>query len=89
MSPEYPLDGLFSTKSDIFSFGVLMLEIISGKKNTGFYSSEQVPSLLGYVCNMFQLSPIVFLLFFPFFVIFFLSLTSMKNVPGLETMDGE
>ncbi|CAL5438697.1 unnamed protein product [Camellia sinensis] len=35
MSPEYALDGLFSVKSDVFSFGVMMLEIISGKKNTG------------------------------------------------------
>jgi serine/threonine protein kinase len=32
MSPEYALDGLFSVKSDVFSFGVVLLEIISGKK---------------------------------------------------------
>ncbi|MED6204993.1 hypothetical protein PIB30_013989 [Stylosanthes scabra] len=49
MSPEYALDGLFSTKSDVFSFGIVVLEIISGKRNTGFYQSSQVPiSLLGY-----------------------------------------
>ncbi|MBA0580235.1 hypothetical protein Gorai_022464 [Gossypium raimondii] len=36
MSLEYALDGLFSMKSDVFSFGVLVLEIISGKKNRGF-----------------------------------------------------
>ncbi|XP_047973791.1 G-type lectin S-receptor-like serine/threonine-protein kinase RKS1 isoform X2 [Salvia hispanica] len=35
MSPEYAMEGLFSVKSDVFAFGVLMLEIISGKKNTG------------------------------------------------------
>ncbi|KAK7290955.1 hypothetical protein RIF29_05764 [Crotalaria pallida] len=52
MSPEYALDGLFSTKSDIFSFGVVVLEIISGKKNTGFYHSEQASSLLGYVWRL-------------------------------------
>ncbi|KAK9209431.1 hypothetical protein WN944_001797 [Citrus x changshan-huyou] len=33
MSPEYVLEGLFSVKSDVFSFGVLMLEILSSKKN--------------------------------------------------------
>lgn len=49
MSPEYALDGKFSTKSDVFSFGVVMLEIVSGRKNTGFYNPQQVINLLGYV----------------------------------------
>ena len=49
MSPEYALDGLFSIKSDVFSFGVVLLEIITGKKNTGFYQSKQAMSLIGYV----------------------------------------
>lgn len=49
MSPEYALDGFFSVKSDVFSFGVVVLEIISGKRNTGFYNSELALSLLGYV----------------------------------------
>ena len=49
MSPEYALDGFFSVKSDAFSFGVVVLEVISGKKNTGFYQSEQTLSLLGHV----------------------------------------
>ncbi|OIT33218.1 g-type lectin s-receptor-like serinethreonine-protein kinase [Nicotiana attenuata] len=35
MSPEYALDGLFSIKSDVFSFGVVLLEIVSGRRNTG------------------------------------------------------
>ncbi|KAJ6836477.1 receptor-like serine/threonine-protein kinase SD1-8 [Iris pallida] len=34
MSPEYAMEGIFSVKSDVFSFGVLILEIVSGKKNT-------------------------------------------------------
>ncbi|XP_028102550.1 G-type lectin S-receptor-like serine/threonine-protein kinase B120 [Camellia sinensis] len=33
MSPEYVVNGLFSVKSDVFSFGVLVLEIVSGKRN--------------------------------------------------------
>jgi serine/threonine protein kinase len=49
MSPEYALDGHFSVKSDVFSFGVMVLEIISGKRNTGFYQVEHELSLLGYV----------------------------------------
>ncbi|KAH0654665.1 hypothetical protein KY290_030879 [Solanum tuberosum] len=47
MSPEYASDGLFSIKSDVFSFGVVILEIISGRKNTGFYQSEEALNLLG------------------------------------------
>ncbi|THG17821.1 hypothetical protein TEA_011361 [Camellia sinensis var. sinensis] len=35
MSPEYAIDGLFSIKSDVFSFGVLVLDIVNGKKNKG------------------------------------------------------
>ncbi|KAJ4884120.1 Receptor-like serine/threonine-protein kinase SD1-6 [Raphanus sativus] len=49
MSPEYAMDGVFSMKSDVFSFGVLLLEIISGKKNNGFYNSNRDLNLLGFV----------------------------------------
>ncbi|KAJ0253850.1 Serine-threonine/tyrosine-protein kinase [Hirschfeldia incana] len=49
MSPEYAMDGIFSIKSDIFSFGVLVLEIISGKRNKGFYNSGRDHNLLKFV----------------------------------------
>ncbi|KAK7322541.1 hypothetical protein VNO77_25926 [Canavalia gladiata] len=48
MAPEYAMEGLYSVKSDVFSFGVLLLEIISGKRNSGFYLSEHGQSLLVY-----------------------------------------
>ncbi|XP_020206263.1 putative receptor-like protein kinase At4g00960 isoform X1 [Cajanus cajan] len=48
MAPEYAMEGLFSVKSDTFSFGVLVLEIICGKKNSGFYLSECGQSLTLY-----------------------------------------
>ncbi|KAI9177584.1 hypothetical protein LWI28_016946 [Acer negundo] len=54
MSPEYALDGFFSVKSDVFSFGVVILEIISGKKNTGFYNTQEALSLLGYAWRLWQ-----------------------------------
>ncbi|PSS10340.1 Cysteine-rich receptor-like protein kinase [Actinidia chinensis var. chinensis] len=47
MSPEYAMRGQFSVKSDVFSFGVLVLEIISGKKNSGFDQSDY-EDLLSY-----------------------------------------
>jgi serine/threonine protein kinase len=49
MSPEYAVDGRFSLKSDVFSFGVLVLEIISGKKNRGFSHPDHCHNLLGHV----------------------------------------
>ncbi|CBI17986.3 unnamed protein product, partial [Vitis vinifera] len=54
MSPEYALDGFFSEKSDVFSFGVMVLEIISGKRNTGFYQSDQTLSLLGQAWKLLK-----------------------------------
>ncbi|XP_058736911.1 G-type lectin S-receptor-like serine/threonine-protein kinase At1g11300 isoform X1 [Vicia villosa] len=49
MSPEYAMQGLFSDKSDVFSFGVLLLEIISGRRNSSFYNCENSLTLLGFV----------------------------------------
>ncbi|XP_050384050.1 G-type lectin S-receptor-like serine/threonine-protein kinase At4g27290 [Argentina anserina] len=40
MSPEYVLYGHVSEKLDVFSFGVLLLEIVSGKQNASFYHCE-------------------------------------------------
>lgn len=51
MAPEYAMEGLFSVKSDVFSFGVILLEIISGKRNNGFYLTELAPTLLAHVIS--------------------------------------
>lgn len=55
MSPEYAVDGLFSLKSDVFSFGVLILEIVSGKKNRGFNHPDHHHNLLGHVSQKMKL----------------------------------
>ena len=49
MAPEYAIDGQFSVKSDVFSFGILVLEIISGKKNKGFYNPNHEINMIGDV----------------------------------------
>lgn len=49
MAPEYAMDGVFSVKSDVYSYGVLVLEIISGQKNRGVYLSNPDLCLLGKV----------------------------------------
>ncbi|KAL0856879.1 hypothetical protein Bca101_062033 [Brassica carinata] len=48
MSPEYAWAGLFSEKSDIYSFGVLMLEIISGEKISRFTFGDERKGLVAY-----------------------------------------
>ena len=60
MPPEYAMHGRYSMKSDVFSFGVIVLEIISGKKVKVFYDSEHSLNLLGHVSttNMHSLLPI-------------------------------
>ncbi|KAK9064213.1 hypothetical protein SSX86_015593 [Deinandra increscens subsp. villosa] len=54
MSPEYAMDGLFSIKSDVFSFGVLVLEIVSGKKNRGFYNESKQLNLTEHIWNLWK-----------------------------------
>ncbi|XP_022950182.1 cysteine-rich receptor-like protein kinase 29 isoform X2 [Cucurbita moschata] len=48
MAPEYALYGHFSVKSDVFSFGVILLEIMSGQKNSCFQDGENTEHLLSY-----------------------------------------
>lgn len=49
MSPEYAMSGHFSVKSDVFSFGVLVLEVISGKKNWVFWHPDHDLNLIGHI----------------------------------------
>ncbi|CAL5411021.1 unnamed protein product [Camellia sinensis] len=52
MSPEYILRGLFSMKSDVFSFGVLVLEIVSGQRNRKFRHPNHTHNLLGHAWKL-------------------------------------
>nr|GEU68730.1 G-type lectin S-receptor-like serine/threonine-protein kinase At1g67520 [Tanacetum cinerariifolium] len=54
MSPEYLIGGTFSVKSDIFSFGVLMLEIVTGRKNSSFIHIDPTSSLIGYAWELYR-----------------------------------
>jgi hypothetical protein len=49
MAPEYAMQGVFSDKSDVFSFGVLLIEIVCGRRNSSFIESENAMTLLGIV----------------------------------------
>jgi hypothetical protein len=58
MAPEYAMFGQFTVKSDAFSFGVLVLEIISGQKiSRNILQGQSQEDLLSFV------SPYLSLLF--------------------------
>ncbi|KAJ9539948.1 hypothetical protein OSB04_026454 [Centaurea solstitialis] len=54
ISPEYAIHGRFSVKSDVFSFGVLVLEMVSGKKNRGFSHEDIGDNLLGHAWRLYK-----------------------------------
>lgn len=54
MTSEYAMHGQWSAKSDVFSFGVLVLEIITGKKNIVLYQSDAPMDLLSYARKLWS-----------------------------------
>ncbi|KAG7959343.1 hypothetical protein I3843_10G065100 [Carya illinoinensis] len=48
MAPEYAMHGHFSVKSDVFSYGVLVLEMVCGQKNNYFQNGENTENLLSH-----------------------------------------
>ncbi|CAN6363362.1 unnamed protein product [Urochloa humidicola] len=55
MSPEYTMEGIFSVKSDTYSFGILLLEIVSGLKiSAPRHLLMDHPSLIAYAWNLWK-----------------------------------
>nr|XP_023874422.1 G-type lectin S-receptor-like serine/threonine-protein kinase CES101 [Quercus suber] len=54
MSPEYAMNGVVSIKTDVFSYGVLLLEIVSSRKNNSCYHSEYPLNLIGYAWQLWN-----------------------------------
>ena len=51
MAPEYVMHGHLSVKADVFSFGVLILELVSGQKNSTFDINLDAQNLLEWVSS--------------------------------------
>ncbi|KAL7122691.1 hypothetical protein ACP275_01G059300 [Erythranthe tilingii] len=54
MAPEYAMQGIFSVKSDVYSYGVLVLEIVSGRKNSSFHEIEGPLNLVEYTWDLWR-----------------------------------
>lgn len=54
MAPEYAMRGYLSVKTDVFSYGVLVLEIVSGRKNHDRQLSGEKVDLLSYSWMLYQ-----------------------------------
>ncbi|GLT58085.1 hypothetical protein SLA2020_310070 [Shorea laevis] len=54
MAPEYVMNGQLSVKADVFSFGVLALELISGQRNSTFSSHSESQSLPEWAYKLYQ-----------------------------------
>lgn len=49
MAPEYVVHGHLTEKADVYSFGVLLLEIVTGKQNNMSRNTEYSDSLVNTV----------------------------------------
>ncbi|GKV35391.1 hypothetical protein SLEP1_g43663 [Rubroshorea leprosula] len=54
MAPEYVMHGHLSVKADVYSFGVLVLELISGQKNSTFSLQSEGQSLLDWAYKLYK-----------------------------------
>ncbi|KAA3486216.1 G-type lectin S-receptor-like protein serine/threonine-protein kinase CES101 [Gossypium australe] len=52
--PEYIKKGIYSTKYDVYSFGFLLLQIISGKRNSNLYGCHENLNLLEYAYELWK-----------------------------------
>ncbi|KAG6740907.1 hypothetical protein POTOM_056378 [Populus tomentosa] len=52
--PEYVRKGIYSMKYDVYSFGVLLLQIISGKRSTCYYGADENWNLLEYAYELWK-----------------------------------
>ncbi|KAJ0231962.1 Protein kinase domain-containing protein [Hirschfeldia incana] len=54
MAPEYVMHGVLSVKADVFSFGVVVLELISGQKNSSFSMRHPDQTLLEWAYKLYK-----------------------------------
>lgn len=48
------MHGQFSTKTDVYSFGVILLELLSGQRNSSFQVGKNAEDLASYVSIFYK-----------------------------------
>ncbi|KAL3741987.1 hypothetical protein ACJRO7_017468 [Eucalyptus globulus] len=51
---KYAMEGQFLEKSNVFSFSILLLKIVSGKRNMSFHDEDQFLSLIGLAWKLWN-----------------------------------
>eukprot|EP01018_Ginkgo_biloba_P036590 Gb_35041 [translate_table: standard] len=54
MAPEYAMRGQLSVKADVYSFGVLLLEIVTGRKNTDSNLPLEAQNILEWTWRLYK-----------------------------------
>ncbi|XP_058731160.1 cysteine-rich receptor-like protein kinase 43 isoform X2 [Vicia villosa] len=54
MAPEYMMHGRLSVKADVFSYGVLVLELITGQRNSSFNLDVEEQNLFDWAYKMYK-----------------------------------
>nr|CAB3456864.1 unnamed protein product [Digitaria exilis] len=54
MAPEYAMRGYLTDKADVYSFGAVALEVVSGKSNTNYRPKEDFVYLLDWACVLHE-----------------------------------
>jgi serine/threonine protein kinase len=55
VAPEYLLDGKLTEKSDVYAFGVVLLELLLGRKPVEKTAQSQCQSIVTWVRNVMTL----------------------------------
>lgn len=61
MAPEYASSGKLTDKSDVFSYGVMLLELITGRRPVGTTGDYEEDSLVDWVYIKFHTSTFIWL----------------------------